>query len=365
MNNDARFMHPEDRLDAAVDQFLASRGEGFVLPSVMAAATRGASDPEVAGLLPIVGELALLPTTDFKSRLALDLEAKAASSRKPDSRSLQAAADMLPTLFRGGMPKAPVSRMNVAASFIVHMMVLSLLLSSTYFVAEKRGLVPQNMVDLVAREIYTLPAADTARGGGGGGDRSRLEASHGALPKASHQQITPPSVEVKNPNAKLEVEPTVIVPLNIQPQKMVDIGDPTARPMILSNGTGANGGIGTGSRSGVGPGDGRGFGPGNEAGLGGGLYKVGSGIAPPRQIYAPDPDYSEEARKMKHQGSVVLWMVVGTDGRPRNIRVQRSLGMGLDEKAIEAVKTWRFDPAKKDGQPVNVQINVEVYFRLY
>jgi len=82
-------------------------------------------------------------------------------------------------------------------------------------------------------------------------------------------------------------------------------------------------------------------------------------------IYDPDPQYSEEARKAKYQGTVVRWAVIGPDGRPRELRAARSLGMGLDEKAIEAVKLWRFEPAMKDGRPVAVQINIEVNFRLY
>lgn len=85
----------------------------------------------------------------------------------------------------------------------------------------------------------------------------------------------------------------------------------------------------------------------------------------PRVLYAPDPEFSEEARKAKYQGTVVLWLVVGADGHTHDIRVQRSLGMGLDEKAIEAIRRWRFEPARKDGNPVAVQVNVEVNFRLY
>ena len=85
----------------------------------------------------------------------------------------------------------------------------------------------------------------------------------------------------------------------------------------------------------------------------------------PRALYAPEPEFSEEARKAKFQGAVVLWLVVGADGRTRNIRVQRSLGMGLDEKAIEAIRLWRFEPGRKDGVAVAVQVNVEVNFRLY
>jgi len=92
---------------------------------------------------------------------------------------------------------------------------------------------------------------------------------------------------------------------------------------------------------------------------------VGGGVSAPKALYAPDPEYSEEARKAKYQGTVVLWLVVDANGRPQQIRVQRALGMGLDEKAIEAVKQWKFDPARKNGQAVPVMINVEVNFRLY
>jgi TonB family protein len=145
----------------------------------------------------------------------------------------------------------------------------------------------------------------------------------------------------------------------------VNIGDPLSNLNLPSNGTGSGGGVGSGSGGGVGSGRGPGVGPGWGGGVGGGPYRVGGGVSAPRAIYAPDPEYSEEARKAKYQGTVVLWVVVGSDGRPRDVKVTRSLGLGLDEKAIEAVKSWKFDPAKKDGQPVPVQISVEVNFRLY
>jgi TonB family protein len=93
--------------------------------------------------------------------------------------------------------------------------------------------------------------------------------------------------------------------------------------------------------------------------------KVGNGVSAPKVIYHPDPEYSEKGRQAKFQGVCVLWLVVGTNGIPHDIKVARSLGMGLDEKAIEAVKRWRFAPALKDGKPVAMQINVEVSFRLY
>jgi TonB family protein len=96
----------------------------------------------------------------------------------------------------------------------------------------------------------------------------------------------------------------------------------------------------------------------------GAVYKVGGGVSPPKAIHAPDPEYSPEARQAHLQGTVVLWLVVGEDGKPHNIRVQHHIGYGLDEHAVAAVNTWTFQPAKKDGRPVPVQINVEINFRL-
>lgn len=95
------------------------------------------------------------------------------------------------------------------------------------------------------------------------------------------------------------------------------------------------------------------------------VYRVGRDIVAPRAIFEPDPEYSEEARRAQLQGTCLLWLVVDADGNTRDVRVVRSLGLGLDEKSIEAVRTWRFEPATKNGQAVAVQINVETSFRLY
>ena len=92
---------------------------------------------------------------------------------------------------------------------------------------------------------------------------------------------------------------------------------------------------------------------------------VGRGVQAPRVLYQPDPDYSEEARRAGTSGVVLLSLVAGTDGAPRDIKVVIPLGDGLDEKAINAVKTWKFDPATKNGKPVAVQLMIEVQFRLY
>jgi TonB family protein len=149
---------------------------------------------------------------------------------------------------------------------------------------------------------------------------------------------------------------------------MPNLGDPLSKVKVAgpaSNGIGSGGGIGAGAGTGVGIGMGSGVGKGTGGGFGGKVFHLGEGVQAPKPIFAPDPEYSEEARKAKYQGVVVLWLIVGPDGQPRDIKVSRPLGMGLDQKAIEAVRKWKFEPAKKDGVPVAVQINVEVNFRLY
>ena len=173
---------------------------------------------------------------------------------------------------------------------------------------------------------------------------------------------------VRNENPKLAVEPTVIVPpeIHLAMPRSGPLGDPLSS--ILgppSSGTGSGGGIGSGSGGGVGSGRGPGVGPGWGGGIGGGAYRVGGGVTAPRAIYSPEPEFSEEARKTKYQGTVVLGLIVGPDGKPRDIRIVQSLGMGLDEKAIEALRLWRFEPGRKAGVAVAVLVNIEVNFHLY
>jgi periplasmic protein TonB len=184
------------------------------------------------------------------------------------------------------------------------------------------------------------------------------------------EQITPPQIIVRNEKPKLTAVPTVVVPpqVRLAENHMPNFGNPIVAPLPAappSNGVGSGGGIGSGSGGGIGAGHGPGVGAGSGGGIGGGIFKVGGGITAPRPISTPDPEYTDEARQAKTQGTCILWLVVDAEGRPRDIRVVRGLGYGLESKAIEAVKQWRFEPALKDGKPVNVQISVEVGFRLY
>jgi TonB family protein len=211
------------------------------------------------------------------------------------------------------------------------------------------------------------PNAGEGGGGGGGGDRSALPASKGRLPKAALKQFTPPVVVANNLDTKLTMEPSIIAPPDVVlPQvNLAQYGDPLAKIGPLSNGTGSGSGIGDGIGGGVGSGTGGGAGPGYGGGIGGGVFRAGAGgVTSPVLRWKKEPEYSEEARKAKHQGTVLLYVEIDPSGRATNIRVQRSLGLGLDEKAIEAVKQWKFKPGYKDGKPVLVAATIEVNFRL-
>ena len=263
---------------------------------------------------------------------------------------------------------------GLMGSVAIHLVAVGLILAGATFGHQVVQKVQQHeTVTLIAPspDSYALPVAKkVVSGGGGGGDHDRLPAPKGALPKAALQQITPPQIVLHNQHPKLTAEPTVVIPpqVRLAENHMPNLGNPSSAPLPSappSNGTGSGGGIGSGSGGGVGVGHGPGVGAGSGGGIGGGVYKVGGGISAPQAISTPDPEYTEEARNAKTQGMCVLWLIVDEHGNPRDIRVVRGLGFGLDAKAIEAVKQWRFQPALKDGRPVNVQISVEVGFKLY
>jgi protein TonB len=171
---------------------------------------------------------------------------------------------------------------------------------------------------------------------------------------------------VNNANPKLLVETTLIGPPDVQlPNNNMNVwGDPLAKLGPPSNGPGSGAGIGSGKDRGIGPGDGTGLGPGSKGGFGGDVYSAGGGVTAPALLFRIDPEYSEEARKAKYSGVVILSIEVDQAGRARNFHVAKGIGLGLDEKAIEAVKQWRFKPGLKNGKPVVVRAQIEVNFRL-
>jgi periplasmic protein TonB len=250
---------------------------------------------------------------------------------------------------------------NFLASFFVHVIGLAIVMWIAVWPPDR----PPKFSPEIRHVIEPISfLSDKPGGHGSGGTHDKTAASHGALPKMTlEDQLTPPQAVPVNLDPKLAEPPSVMALTDVKLPQLAQLGDPlSAVQGPLSNGPGSSGGIGNNCCGGVGPSRGHGFGPYDD----GNVYRPGrGGVTQPRALYDPDPDYSDAARKAKYQGSVLLWLVVGPEGRPHNIHIQRSLGMGLDEKAIAAVSTWRFQPGTLDGQPVAVEVNVEVTFRLY
>lgn len=218
--------------------------------------------------------------------------------------------------------------------------------------------------------VTKLPAgAQKAGGGGGGGDRSIEPPTKGRAPKFKWTQFTPPEATIKNPNPKLPMDPSLLGPpdLKVQNPPLNNMGDPMAAVVNNSGGPGGGGGIGTGEMGGIGSGSGGGLGPGEGGGTGGGAFRAGvNGVGVPVCVYCPLPQYSDEARKAKYQGTVVLEVTITPDGRAIDIRVVKGPGLGLEEKAIEAVKGWKFKPAAgPSGKLVPTRVPIEVTFRLF
>jgi protein TonB len=218
--------------------------------------------------------------------------------------------------------------------------------------------------------VGKLPVGnDKAGGGGGGGDRSVLPPSKGRAPKFAMTQFTPPTATIKNPNAKLQMDPTLLGAPEMKATNppLSNLGDPLAAAANLSNGPGGGSGIGSGEGGGIGSGNGAGLGPGEEGGVGGGVFRAGvNGVGMPSCYYKPDPPYSEEGRKAKYQGVVLVEAVVALDGHLSNVRIIKSPGLGLDENTVATVKTWRCKPSiGPNGKPVPSLVPIEVTFRLY
>ena len=236
-------------------------------------------------------------------------------------------------------------------SILLHVAVLAVLLVLNSAVRVRP---PDPLPAQVSRLVFTPPREPTRRPAvqAGGANRGILPARRGAPPPRVSRIFIPPQPK---PNPKLPLP--VGVEFDVPNQNLVasNFGDPLGKLGSNSLGTGGWNGIGKGCCNGIGDHEG---GPGLDGG--------GSGhpVVPPKLIYKIEPEFSEEARKAKHQGTVVLTIEVDTSGKPSRFVVVSGLGLGLDQKAIEAVSQWRFRPAFRDGKPVATSARIEVNFRL-
>jgi TonB family protein len=228
--------------------------------------------------------------------------------------------------------------------------------------------------------LVFLPLPGPGGGGGGGGRQRKLPAPkamrEGArkidspLPvRREPKPIVPaPAAPEPKPEPPLKSEPlpVVVAPVVTAPANSRDrIGvmeESTAA--AESHGPGAGRGAGTGAGTGVGAGDGSGIGSGTGGGSGGGPFRPGSGIQPPRLLREVKADYTEDARQRNIAGDVVLEIVVRRDGSVGDVRILRGLGGGLNDRAVQAVRQWKFAPAQRLGTPVDVLVEVAVEFKL-
>jgi len=244
-----------------------------------------------------------------------------------------------------------------AASIVIY----ALLILLFAYLAQQHFHFAAPMKTTLVVDLATPPKLDLNKDkmGGGGGQRGPAPVSKGQLPKFAKIQITPPKAPpMEEPKIRMP-DPTIEMQTNLKManNNMPNFGDPNS-PLLGNS-------MGNGRGSGIGSGNGSGLGPGSGGNTGGGLYHVGGGVSAPVPIYEVEPEFSEEARKAKFMGVVTVNLIVNTRGLPENVHILRGVGMGLDEKAVEAVKQYRFTPAKMGGKPVAVEVNVEVNFQIF
>ncbi len=217
--------------------------------------------------------------------------------------------------------------------------------------------------DLLKYEITVPQRADA---GGGGGMRAQTEASIGNLPRRALKQFLAPMVKPENPNPILTIEPTIIADPEIAvPQiNLAQFGDPHGAIGPPSPGRGKGGGIGDGDGTGVGPGQGPGAGPGRDGGIASAQTGFQGSLTEPVLLWKAEPEYSDEARKAKIQGSVIMRVEIDARGQVQNIAVSQGLGLGLDERAVAAVRKWKFRAGTRNGKPVTTNALIQVTFRL-
>ncbi|WP_213803309.1 energy transducer TonB [Granulicella sp. dw_53] len=269
----------------------------------------------------------------------------------------------LPPLVLESKPIAVVDRMAVkrdpkstAVAVVVHALVIGLI---AWMLAKHVSMGTKAVTTLVPVELLTPPPAPPKAQsmGGGGGQRGPTPVTKGTPPKFSEQQIVPPKAPpLEEP--KIKIAPTIEVQKDVKmASSLPQIGVANSPIVGMSMGNGSGTGLGSGNGSGLGPGSG-----GN---TGGGPRRIGGGVSAPQVIHEVEPEFSEEARKAKVAGNVLVNLWVDTNGNPSHVRVIRGVGMGLDEKAIEAVRQYKFRPAMENGKPVLVELNIEVNFQIF
>jgi TonB family protein len=254
-----------------------------------------------------------------------------------------------------------------AISFGIHAVAITLLLwlaLKAHTIVTTQTTVTVTPVDFqVSIPPVTLPVAKAMGGGGGGGAHELTEAIKGHQPTFAKVQVAPPQL-IRIDRPKLGVEPTETV--KMPDNNMPNLGVSESQQVALaSQGRGSGSGLGQGAGGGIGSGHGGGAGAGSGGNYGGGLMSVGGGVSAPQVLHSVEPEFTDDARRANYQGRVSIKLIVDSQGNPQDLRLASHLGMGLDERAIEAVRHYKFSPAMYEGHAVSVQILMDVDFRLH
>jgi len=277
------------------------------------------------------------------------------------------------------------ARVPAILSSSVHILVLGLIL----WVMARSGATAETTQAVEPARLVFLITPGPGGGGGGGGNKApkpapKLERQGPPRPRIAVPKVTPDPVltaakpKVEPPKPTPAVTPQPVIEKAPEPQPSRTLVAPVAEaaadprehagviekpaPPAESQGQGIGGGAGSGSGTGNGQGIGSGIGDGSGGGTGGGPFRAGSGIEPPRLLREVKAEYTEEARRRNIRGEVLLEIVVKNDGSVGDVRVLQGLGGGLESRAITAVKQWKFAPATRRGQPVDVLVEVAVEF---
>ena len=253
----------------------------------------------------------------------------------------------------GGRRLSP-GPVTIAALLNVAALLLLLVQVSKVRTAESRKSLAE--ITLTAPPPAIQPRATLA--GGGGGHAGPAPVSNGNPPKFAADQLNPPK-------APPLAEPKINLPMTVDVDPNLKMAKTDLSNLGMPNAPSVGTSLGSGRGTGIGSGDGAGIGPGSAGNMGGGLRRIGGGVSAPIVLFAPEPEFSEEARKAKAAGNVLVYLQVDAQGRPNHVHVLHGIGLGLDEKAVEAVRQYKFKPALENGRPVPVEMNVEVNFQIF
>jgi len=280
-------------------------------------------------------------------------------------------------LFRPAYGVRREPAMPLALSGTLHVAIAAgiALLATLGMARPEARVTPQDRNDL---RLVFLVSPGPGGGGGGGGlkepappppaERKGTSALRSPVHVRKPAPVDPPPVEKVVEPPKPDPAPPVVAPVaevSHDPKDRAGVPWQAPKdPVPDSHGAGTGGGSGTGQGTGIGEGDGSGLGKGSGGGTGGGPYRPGSGISAPAIIREVKPDYTEEGRRRAIEGDVVLEIVVRADGSVGNVKLLQGLGAGLDQRAMEAVREWKFSPARRYGTPVDVIVEVAMEFKL-